>query len=69
MNLKISKNREIYEHYNKKLFVRNYFSKCSEVHLKINLCYQWHGSVSCEVFPSKHSQSYRATWSGQASTI
>ena len=24
------------KHYNKKLFMRNYFSKCSEVHLKIN---------------------------------
>ena len=36
MNLKMSKNREICKHYNKKLFVRNYFSKRSEVHLKIN---------------------------------
>ena len=37
LNLKISKNRGISKHYNKKLFVRNYFWKCSEVvHLKIN---------------------------------
>ena len=37
LNLKISKNRGICKHYNKKLFVRNYFWKCSEVvHLKIN---------------------------------
>ena len=36
MNWKISKNRAICKHYNEKLFVRNYFSKYSEVHLKIN---------------------------------
>ena len=37
LNWKISKNRGICKHYNKKLFVRNYFWKCSEVvHLKIN---------------------------------
>ena len=37
LNLKISKNRGICKHYNKKLFTRNYFCKCSEaVHLKIN---------------------------------
>ena len=36
LNLKISKNRGICKHYNKKLFVRNYFSKCSEVHLMVN---------------------------------
>ena len=36
LNLKISKNTGICKHYNKTLFVRNYFSKCSEVHLKIN---------------------------------
>ena len=36
LNFKISKNRGICKHYNKKLFVRNYFSKWSEVYLKIN---------------------------------
>ena len=36
MNWKISKNRATCKHYNEKLFVRNYFSKYSEVHLKIN---------------------------------
>ena len=36
LNLKKSKNRGICKHYNKKLFMRNYFSKWSEVHLKIN---------------------------------
>ena len=36
--------------------------------LKDYLCYQQHGSVSCEVFPSKHSRSYTATWSGKALT-
>ena len=37
MNLKISKIEEYVNIYNKKLFVRNYFSKCTEVHLEINL--------------------------------
>ena len=36
LNLKKSKNRGICKHYNKKLFVSNYFSKWSEVYLKIN---------------------------------
>ena len=35
LNWKISKNRKYVNVYNKKLFLRNYFSKCSEVHLKI----------------------------------
>ena len=37
MNWKYLKIEEYVNIYNKKLFVRNYFSKCSEVHLKINL--------------------------------
>ena len=44
--------------------VRNYY-KCSEVQLKTLLSATW--SVSCEVFPSKHSWSCKSTWSGQAS--
>ena len=37
LNQKISKNRGISKHlYNKKLFVKNYFSKYSEVQLLIN---------------------------------
>ena len=50
-----------------KMFVRNYFSGCSEVLSKIN-CYQQNESVSHEFFPSKHPRSNKFTWSGKAST-